>query len=87
MRIVFSTHLAISLFFAVGFFAAVFNGLKERTAFRILLAIDDLLFMRMERQFKVAVIRSGSLYGSEKRCERIVMKILKGLHRFFVKYT
>lgn len=60
-RTVFSMHLAISLFFGVGFFIAMLNGLKANTALRILLDIEDLVFMSTERQLRVEVIMRGSL--------------------------
>ena len=61
IRTVFSIHLAISLFFGVGFFIAMLNGLKFNTALRILLDMVDLVLISTERQLRVDVIKRGSL--------------------------
>jgi len=60
-RTVFSRHLAISLFFVVGFLMAMLKGLTLKTAFRILFDIEDLALTSTARQLRVEVIRRGSL--------------------------
>ena len=54
-------HFAMSLSFGVGFFMAVLNGLNDKTALNIFEEIEDLVLISIARQFRVAVIKSGSL--------------------------
>lgn len=59
--VVFSIDLIITRLFEVMGEFACFKGLKFKMALRILLAVWGRVRMRMEREFKVASIRTASL--------------------------
>lgn len=59
--VVFSIDLIITRLFEVMGEFACFNGLKFKMAFKILLAVWGRVRMRVDREFKVASIRTASL--------------------------
>lgn len=59
--VVFSIDLIITRLFEVMGEFACFKGLKFKMAFKILLAVWGRVRMRMEREFRVASIRTASL--------------------------
>lgn len=61
IRVVFSMDLTITRVLGVIGELASFNGLKLRTALRILLAVPGRLRIKMDRQFKVASTSNTSL--------------------------
>ena len=60
--VVFSIDLAITRIFGVIGELAIFRGLKDRMAFRILLERVGRARMRVEREFRVASISTASLF-------------------------